>query len=83
MKKKEVKRVLRIAYETMEGRYGGVVDVPIVKAASIDTGSGMQFMYLERKVGRDGFTLNWTTSLIPEGMRIQSMNMERDDGELA
>jgi hypothetical protein len=54
------------------------VKADVVKAASIKTTSGMEFMYLEKKPGKTGFTLNWTDNLIPEGMHIKTITMERE-----
>lgn len=57
------------------------VDIPIAKCASIKAREGMDFFYLERKPGKEGYTFNYTESLIPEGYRLGSMTMVRGDIE--
>jgi hypothetical protein len=75
---KQPKRTLVFSCEDETGLTGATIKLDVVKAASIKTESGMQFMYLEQKPGKKGFTLNWTDNLIPEGMHIKSITMERE-----
>ena len=77
--KSKVKRTLVLQYEDEGGNSGGTVRCDIVKSASITTDSGMQFFYLEKKKDREGFTFNYTSNLIPEGYRLKSITMERED----
>ena len=53
---------------------------PITKVAAIDvTDPERQFLVLERKRGAKGFTLNYSTNLIPDGYRLESLIIDRRD----
>jgi hypothetical protein len=73
------RRTLKLRYDNEAGDAGGFVTMNVAKAASINTSKDMQFLYIERKPGKDGFTVNWSTNLIPEGMKIKDITMERED----